>query len=49
VNAKVREIFWINILNRHDGAGSGTPTANALGGAADIDNHHSYRTDCAKC
>jgi hypothetical protein len=36
VNAKIRKIFWINILDRHNAAGSGTPTANALGGAADV-------------
>src|SRR5262249_14153679 len=48
LDTKIREVLWISILTRHNGAGD-TPTASAVGGAADATDQQPYCTTCIKC
>lgn len=38
MNAEVRKMLWIDILNRNYGTGYAAPVAKALGGTADTRN-----------
>ena len=38
MNAEVRKMLWVDILNRNYGAGYAAPVASALGGTADTGN-----------
>lgn len=48
LDTKIREVLWINILNRHNGAGNGPTADSAVGGAAHAAEQQRYCTTCIK-
>ena len=49
LDTKIREVLWINILNRHNGAGDSPTTDSAVSGAAHATEQQPYSTTCIKC